>query len=132
MPLNRSATDVLRLTSRTFYLSIVRLPPRIKEAVMSSYLSLRAIDEIEDHERLDKLAKIDLLHRIHSEFQSRRTPRVSPLFKPYLSDLPEVTNRLDEWTVLAPASITPRISRATAEMAQRMAYWVARDWRITN
>jgi len=132
MSLEKSANDVLRETSRTFYLSIVRLPPRIKEAVMSSYLSLRAIDEIEDHERLDKVAKIDLLRGINSEFQSHRPHRVSLLFKPYLNDLPEVTSRLDEWMYLAPATIAPRICKATAEMAQRMAYWVARDWRITN
>src|SRR5688572_27164302 len=116
MSLEKSATDVLRETSRTFYLSIVRLPPRIKEAVMSSYLSLRAIDEIEDHEQLEKLAKIELLHRINSEFQARLTRRpqqVSLLLKPYRDDLPEVTNRLDEWADLAPASIAPQIYQAT-------------------
>jgi farnesyl-diphosphate farnesyltransferase len=134
MSLEKSANDVLRERSRTFYLSIVRLPPRIKEAVMSSYLSLRAIDEIEDHEKLDKFAKINLLRGINSEFQNRlKSPRrVSLLFKPYLNELPEVTNRLDEWVDLAPNTIAPRIRQATADMAQRMAYWVARDWHITD
>ena len=69
MPLELDATEVLKQTSRTFYLSIVRLPPRIKEAVMSSYLSLRAIDEIEDHACLDKLTKISLLCEISGELK---------------------------------------------------------------
>lgn len=135
MSLEKSANDVLKETSRTFYLSIVRLPPRIKEAVMSSYLCLRAIDEIEDHEHLDKLVKIDLLRGINSQFRARpgRQPqRVSLLLKPYRNDLLEVTNRLDEWANLAPPDIAPPIWQATADMAQRMAYWVDRNWRITN
>src|SRR5436305_639214 len=69
MSLKQDATEVLRQTSRTFYLSIVRLPPLIREAVMSSYLSLRAIDEIEDHPSLDKEKKIYLLSAISNEFQ---------------------------------------------------------------
>lgn len=135
MSLEKSATDVLRETSRTFYLSIVRLPPRIREAVMSSYLSLRAIDEIEDHEQLDKLAKIKLLCEISVEFQaplSRRPRCLSLILKPYRDDLPEVTNRLEEWANLAPTTIAPCISKTTAHMAKRMAYWVNRDWRITS
>lgn len=135
MSLEKTANDVLKETSRTFYLSIVRLPPRIKEAVMSSYLCLRAIDEIEDHQHLEKCAKIDLLHGINTWFHARlcRQPhRVLPLLKPYRDDLPEVTNRLDEWAALAAVDIAPRIWQSTADMAQRMAYWVDRDWRITN
>jgi farnesyl-diphosphate farnesyltransferase len=133
MALEADATELLRQTSRTFYLSIVRLPPRIREAVMSSYLSLRAIDEIEDHERLDKRAKISLLCAISNEFQSRssRAPRpLSAILKAHRDELPEVTNRLDEWAGLAPATIAPCVCDATAAMARRMAYWVSNDWRI--
>lgn len=100
---------------------------------MSSYLSMRAIDEIEDHERLDKLIKIKLLCEINSEFQSRLTRPPRSFFlvlKPHRDELPEVTNRLDEWASLAPVTIAPSIWNATARMAQRMAYWVGRDWRI--
>jgi farnesyl-diphosphate farnesyltransferase len=102
---------------------------------MSSYLSLRAIDEIEDHEQLDKLAKIKLLCEISVELQARltRPPRcLSLILKAHREDLPEVTNRLEEWARLAPAAIAPCISMATAHMARRMAYWVDRDWRITS
>ena len=131
MLLNRSATEVLRLTSRTFYLSIVQLPPRIREAVMSAYLSLRAIDEIEDHARLDKLTKTTLLCRVSRELQEKAPPHdCSALLHAYREELPEVTNRLDEWTRLAPESIAPRICEATSSMARRMAYWVNNDWPV--
>lgn len=133
MPLKQKVTEVLRQTSRTFYPSIMRLPPRIKEAVMSSYLSLRAIDEIEDHPNLVKELKIGLLSAISTEFQrchSHPAHRFSKLFAEHRDELPEVTNRLDEWTDLAPKAIAPFICDATAAMARRMAYWVDIDWRI--
>ena len=131
MPLNRSATEVLKLTSRTFYLSIVRLPPGIKESVMSAYLSLRAIDEIEDHARLDKLTKTNLLCHISRELRGNASPHnCSALLQAYRDELPEVTNRLDEWTRLAPESIAQRICEETASMARRMAYWVNNDWQV--
>src|SRR5438132_2787356 len=135
MSLKRDATEVLRQTSRTFYLSIVRLPPRIKEAVMSSYLSLRAIDEIEDHECFDKHTKISLLCEISHELQARDSllaHHISTVLRAYRDKLPEVTNRLDEWTRLAPKTIAPRVWDATSAMARRMAYWVANDWRIST
>lgn len=133
MTLEKSATEVLRETSRTFYLSIVRLPPSIREAVMASYLSMRAIDEIEDHERLDKATKVRLLDEISSDFQ-RHLPcppqGISMALSQYRDELPEVTNRLEEWVDLAPRTIAPCIYDAIAHMGRRMAYWVERDWRI--
>ena len=135
MPLDLDATDVLKQTSRTFYLSIVRLPPRIKEAVMSSYLSLRAIDEIEDHACLGKLTKISLLSEISLELQGQQTllpHRLSTVLRAHRDELPEVTNRLDEWTHMAPKTIAPCIWGATSAMARRMAYWVGNDWRIST
>jgi farnesyl-diphosphate farnesyltransferase len=100
---------------------------------MSSYLSLRAIDEIEDHPNLDKRTKISLLVDISKELQ--RCPdhlrhRLSAVLKPHRDELPEVTNRLGEWTDLPPKAIAPCIHDATAAMARRMAYWVGNDWRI--
>jgi farnesyl-diphosphate farnesyltransferase len=133
MTLEKSATEVLKDTSRTFYLSIVRLPPGIREAVMASYLSMRAIDEIEDHQRLDKATKIRLLDEINSGFREHLPlppRRFSSALNEYRDDLPEVTQRLDEWVSLPPAAIAPRIYEAVALMARRMAYWVERDWRI--
>jgi farnesyl-diphosphate farnesyltransferase len=100
---------------------------------MSSYLSLRAIDEIEDHPKLDKRTKISLLVDISKEFQvrlERPRHRLSAVLKPHRDELLEVTNRLGEWADLPPKAIAPRIHDATAAMARRMAYWVGNDWRI--
>ena len=133
MHLEKNASEVLRETSRTFYLSIMRLPPRIREAVMGAYLSMRAIDEIEDHERLDKATKVRLLNGISIDFRDSlpcAPQRLSLTLKNYRDDLPEVTNRLDDWVNLPPTSISPCIYDAVAHMAKRMAYWVERDWHM--
>jgi farnesyl-diphosphate farnesyltransferase len=100
---------------------------------MSSYLSLRAIDEIEDHPKLDKRTKIGLLVDISKELRRRLDhprQRLSAVLRPHRDELPEVTNRLDEWTDLPPQAIAWRIHDATGVMARRMAYWVGNDWRI--
>lgn len=98
---------------------------------MSGYLSLRAIDEIEDHARLDKLTKTTLLRHISRKLQREPPPHsCSALLQAHQDELPEVTNRLDEWLHLAPESIARRVCEATASMARRMAYWVDKDWQI--
>ena len=74
MRLEQDATEILKQTSRTFYLSIAQLPPLIREAVMSSYLLLRAIDEIEDHHELDKTTKVRLLCAVSTELRQRPDP----------------------------------------------------------
>jgi farnesyl-diphosphate farnesyltransferase len=135
MSLKQDATEILRQTSRTFYLSIVQLPPLIREAVMSSYLLLRAIDEIEDHEELDKDTKVRLLCAVSTEIRQRPDPEhclFLGIFLPHRDRLPEVTNRIDEWLMLTPATIAPTIRRATSAMAQRMAYWVDNGWLIST
>lgn len=133
MSLNQDATEILKQTSRTFYLSIVQLPPLIREAVMSSYLLLRAIDEIEDHDGLDKTTKVRLLCAVSTEIRQRPDPgahHFSAIFRPHRDQLQEVTNRIDEWLALAPKAIAPTIHRAASTMAQRMAYWVDNGWLI--
>ncbi len=100
---------------------------------MSAYLSLRAIDEIEDHPQLNKLTKTRLLWDISFNCQCLDTSGYDRLFSalgPCREYLPEVTNRLDEWLALAPETIAPRIWDANSVMAQRMAYWVGNDWQI--
>ena len=99
MSLKLDAVEVLRETSRTFYLSIVQLPKGIREAVMSSYLLLRAIDEIEDHPVLEKAAKIHLLRTVSCEIEAQlhsSTSCLSWAWGPHRDCLPEVTRRLDE------------------------------------
>lgn len=134
MPLDHNASEILKRTSRTFYPSIVALPPRIREAVMSSYLSLRAIDEIEDHPRLPDDTKIDLLKNLSSELRqlSPRSDACTRLFDPYRKELPEVTLRLDDWLALPPKGTAQTIQSAAAVMSERMAFWVDVNWLIDS
>ena len=129
---------VLKETSRTFYLPIVRLPSRLQEAVSSAYLCMRALDEIEDHTELDNKNKACVLREISSVIQANiaigdiSLELHSRVFSSYLNVLPEVSLRIDEWLSFAPAGIGPRIWEATASMAERMAYWAERDWEIST
>lgn len=131
--LRTAPIEVLKETSRTFYFSIVNLPSGLREAVTSAYLSLRALDEIEDHPRLDKLTKTKLLRGIGCTcegFGTRGDHKLSLILETYQEELPEVTNRLGEWLTLAPKAVAPQICVANAAMARRMAYWVSNDWQI--
>lgn len=123
------AEYALRETSRTFYLPIVRLPPGLREAVTSAYLCLRAIDEIEDHAHLNKTTKIKLLRRISEACRTRDVFELDCLSKEW-NGLPDVTNRLGEWTSLAPKEVAPLIWGVNAEMSSSLADWVDLDWRI--
>lgn len=134
MDLRRDALEVLKETSRTFYIPISGLPPGLQEAVASAYLCMRAIDEIEDHPVLDNPTKAKLLRTISLTLQAAVDGFAIDAFTVGLSThqhpLPEVTIRIREWALLAPESIAPRIWDATAAMADRMAYWVESNWKI--
>jgi farnesyl-diphosphate farnesyltransferase len=135
-PRSKDALEILEETSRTFFIPISRLPPRLLEAIGSAYLCLRAIDEIEDHAELEPRAKEFLLHDISQTLQSSVTGLDGNNFLAasgaYRDRLPEVTVRLKEWIQLAPDPVAPRIWDATAAMADRMAGWVASDFTIHN
>lgn len=126
--------SVLQDTSRTFYIPISRLPPLLQEAVASAYLCMRAIDEVEDHPGLDNATKARLLHRMSQNFQAAvcRETIADDWFAEFsdTETLEEVTLRVGEWAKLAPERIGPRIWDATAAMADRMAFWAERNWRI--
>ena len=133
MSVETNAMEVLRQTSRTFYLSIIRLPAPLKEAVTSAYLTFRAMDEIEDHAEMDKGRKIELLLTISRKYQDYKTGHMNDFctaLHGHADSLPEVTNRLDEWLRLAPKTIVPRIIEVGANMAYHMAHWVGNDWRV--
>ncbi len=134
MKLCKNGLEVLKETSRTFYIPISILPNGLKEAVASAYLCMRAIDEIEDHPELDHTTKAKLLRNISLALQSSGENVNFDSFNGSLNGeknlLPEVTLRVQEWAVLAPQSIAPRIWDATAAMADRMAYWAQRNWLI--
>ncbi|MBE9138206.1 phytoene/squalene synthase family protein [Nodosilinea sp. LEGE 07088] len=134
MPSIKSALDLLKETSRTFFIPISLLPNRLQEAVASAYLCMRAIDQIEDHPTLDSDTKVKLLRQLSLNLQAgTEASEVDDFiagFDGYEHQLEEVTLRIGEWALLAPDTIAPRIWDATAAMADRMAYWVEQNWTI--
>jgi farnesyl-diphosphate farnesyltransferase len=135
-------SDVLRVlkeTSRTFFIPIVRLPVKLQEAIGAAYLCMRAIDEIEDHPTLDNQAKAAILHGLSWALQAQLASDepenaclVEAVFLPYRDILPEVTLRIGDWLAHTPQSIAPRVWDATIAMADRMAYWVENNWLIST
>lgn len=134
MDLRRDALEILKETSRTFYIPISQLPPGLQEAVTSAYLCMRAIDEIEDHADLDNSTKAKLLRSISQTLQAGvdgfAVDAFVAGFGSYQTVLPEVTLRVREWAILAPETIAPRIWDATAAMSDRMARWAECNWQI--
>lgn len=134
MDLRRDALQILKDTSRTFYIPISILPPGLQEAVASAYLCMRAIDEIEDHPGLDNPTKAKLLRTISWILQAGvdgfAVDAFSLGFSGYENTLAEVTLGIREWSILAPEAIAPRIWDATAAMADRMADWAEKNWKI--
>jgi farnesyl-diphosphate farnesyltransferase len=136
MDLRNDALEILKETSRTFYIPIVRLPRCLQEGVASAYLCMRAIDEVEDHPTLDVESKAKILRKISLTLQAGvdgfAADAFADSFYGYEDTLPEVTLRIREWSILAPETIAPRIWDATAAMSERMAYWAERNWKIDN
>lgn len=121
------AVRVLEETSRTFFVPTMSLPEPLREAVMASYLCLRAVDEIEDHLVLSVERRQELLRAVSLLLQG---PFTEAQFHDLLGDqgdgLPAVSVRLHEWLMLCPGDIAPQVWEATAVMADRMAYWLGR------
>ena len=134
MNLQNRALQTLKQTSRTFYIPISRLPGELQNAVASAYLCMRAIDEIEDTSDLDNSTKAKLLRSVSLRMQeiSDRDSydRIGSDLAAYGDNLPDVTLAIGEWARLAPETIAPRVWDATAAMADRMAYWAERNWKI--
>ncbi len=131
MSISDDALDILKETSRTFFIPISRLPGELQDAVMSGYLCMRAIDEVEDHPRLDNHTKATLLRSISQMLQTTfAAGDFTTVLGRYQQELPEVTLRIGDWALLAPPSIAPRVWEATATMADRMAQWAENGWKI--
>jgi farnesyl-diphosphate farnesyltransferase len=134
MVLSEDVLSLLQETSRTFFLPIRQLPAGLQEAIAAAYLSMRAIDEIEDHPYLESSVKSNLLLQVSQQLQSQvilagyPSAELLKCFSPFLADLPEVTRRLADWVNLPDDAIAPRIWEATATMAERMASWVEHGW----
>jgi farnesyl-diphosphate farnesyltransferase len=126
------ALDELKKTSRTFFIPISRLPTGpLQDAVMSGYLCMRAIDEVEDHPTLDNQTKAMLLRSISRTLQATfDVGDFAAILGSYHEELPEVTLRVGEWALLAPPSVAPRVWETTATMADRMAQWADNGWSI--
>ena len=131
-----SALSLLKATSRTFFIPISLLPAGLQEAVASAYLCMRAIDQIEDHADMDVALKARLLRQISLNLQAGTESSTPDDFAIGLgaggAELEEVTLRVGEWALLAPETVAPRIWDATAAMADRMAYWAERNWKIED
>lgn len=134
MDFGGDALDILKGTSRTFYIPISILPKELQDAVASAYLCMRAIDEIEDHDLLDNQTKAKLLGKVSFNLQCQSNQgneaNFAEIFQTYSDILPEVTLRLNEWSTLPSGTIAPRIWDATAAMADRMAHWATINWNI--
>ncbi len=130
--LQKEAMHVLKLTSRTFYIPIKLLQSTLRMTVGSAYLCMRAIDEIEDHEILEKDIKQDLLRATSVLLNAAvfDADAYDALVAPYKEILPEVTLRLGDWIAVCPTGIVDKVKQSTAIMAVGMADWTEKDWDI--
>lgn len=131
--LEKEAMRMLKETSRTFYIPIKLLKPKLRTTVASAYLCMRAIDEIEDHEEMDSDLKQHLL-RSTSELLINNFNEESykQLIEPYQIMLPEVTKRLADWVSFCPEGIVDKVLDSTSIMARGMADWVEKNWQINT
>lgn len=131
--LYKEAMDMLKKTSRTFYIPITFLESTMKKAVASAYLCMRAIDEIEDHETLDVKVKQRLLHEtskmLKGEFDKEA---YAGLLEPYHASLATVSIRLGDWLDFCPRGSLELVKESTSEMAEGMAKWVGKNFQVVT
>lgn len=95
--LHQESMDMLKKTSRTFFIPITFLKSKLKDTVASAYLCMRAIDEIEDHESLENETKQALLLSISELLKKPFDEQAyKKIIEPYHMKLPAVTNRLSD------------------------------------
>ena len=122
---------MLKETSRTFYIPITFLESKIKKAVASAYLCMRAIDEIEDHETLGAEIKQYLLREISKMLKGEFDKEAyAHLLEKYNEKLPPVSIRLGDWLDFCPADSLEKVKASTSEMAEGMAKWVEKNWQV--
>lgn len=127
----KDAMQVLKETSRTFYIPITFLKRELKHSVAAAYLIFRAIDEIEDHPQLDNNAKYRILSKVSDLFeQPFNNEEYFQILGSDQAILPEVTIRLEEWLQACPKEALPIVMSAAREMAWGMAKWAKVDWAI--
>jgi farnesyl-diphosphate farnesyltransferase len=121
--------EMLRAVSRTFALSIEKLPPVLREAVTIAYLLFRISDCIEDHATINAERKAKLL-RLWGNILNGNGP--ATLFTVELEDLddtdPEVyvarhADRVMEYLNKQPQQLRKIISKHARDTAEGMARW---------
>lgn len=133
--LQKEAMHMLKNTSRTFFIPIKLLKPKLQKSIGAAYLCMRAIDEIEDHETMPAEIKAHLLRETSVLLQSKSGfDRMSyeTLVKPYKEELPEVTLRLADWIEVCPDGVLLKVLDSTSIMADGMAKWVEKDFEIVT
>jgi len=129
--LYKEAMQVLKETSRTFYIPITFLKNDLKLSVAAAYLAMRAIDEIEDHENLSNDVKFDLLNATSELLkESFNADAYEALLAPYVDQLPEVSLRLADWLTFCPEGSRKIVQASTSEMAFGMAKWAKANWQV--
>ncbi|QKY71063.1 squalene/phytoene synthase family protein [Lentibacillus sp. CBA3610] len=132
--LQKDANNILKQTSRTFYIPITLLKSPLNQTVGSAYLCMRAVDEIEDNEELDSETKQHLLRSTSKLLKQDNFDEQGyrELVHPYDTQLPEVTLRLGDWIKICPAGIVENVKESTSVMAAGMADWAERGWDIKD
>lgn len=129
--LYKEAMRVLKETSRTFYIPIKMLDLTLRKTVGSAYLCMRAIDEIEDHEKLDNDMIASILRQTSDLLKEPFDEEAYlSLIEPHKELLPEVTIRLGDWIRLIPSGIVETVQNYTSIMARGMADWAEKNWHI--
>lgn len=129
--LYKEAMQVLKETSRTFYIPITFLKNDLKLSVAAAYLAMRAIDEIEDHENLSNDVKFDLLNATSELLKEPfNAEAYEALLAPYADQLPEVALRLADWLTFCPEGSRNIVQASTSEMAFGMAKWAKANWQV--
>lgn len=129
--LYKEAMQVLKDTSRTFYIPITFLKNDLKISVAAAYLAMRAIDEIEDHEELSNDVKFELLSATSELLKDNFNNKAyQSLLAPYAELLPEVSLRLADWLTFCPEESRKIVQASTSEMAFGMAKWAKANWQV--
>lgn len=129
--LYKEAMQVLKETSRTFYIPITFLKNDLKMSVAAAYLAMRAIDEIEDHEKLSNDVKFDLLTATSELLKETFDAKAyEALLAPFADQLPEVSLRLADWLTFCPEGSRKIVQDSTSEMAFGMAKWSKANWQV--
>ena len=127
----KEAMQVLKETSRTFYIPITFLKNDLKLSVAAAYLAMRAIDEIEDHEELSNDVKYDLLNATSELLKDTfNAEAYEALLAPYADQLPEVALRLADWLTFCPEGSRKIVQSSTSEMAYGMGKWAKANWQV--